>query len=801
MEETQKVKSHTCYHCGSPAGNEPIQFDEKAFCCQGCSMVYQILNQKGLCEYYSLNEHPGTSGKERLRTGKFAFLEDEGIAEKFISFRNNHEVQVVFYLPQVHCSSCLWLLEHLHQINQGIISSRVAFAHKEVTIVYDEQKVSLKQVAELLAEIGYEPHISLNQLDKKPRRYYNRQRLYRLGVAGFCLGNAMLLAFPEYLSIHEDPDQLRLTPWFRYLNLTLALPVFFYCAQEFFIQGWKGLRKGFLNIDAPIALAILITFLRSVYEVVTATGGGYFDSMAGIVFFMLVGRVLQDKTQQSLTFDRDYTSYFPIAVNKIVGEKQIPTALPNLVSGDSVAIHNHEIIPADGLLVRGQAAIDYSFVTGESVPVTKQIGELIYAGGRQMGGKIELLLVKDVSQSYLTSLWNKASSEGAETDETSFLHPLARYFTAILFALTTLAGIYWWMNDSALVWPVITAMLIVACPCALLLSATFTNGHVVRALDKAGMYLRKYSILEKMLPVTHIVLDKTGTITNNNQFEITYNGDNLSETEKILIASVAAQSQHPLSKAISNWLGGRPQLINHFKETAGQGVEAWYNDHYIKLGSNAFVLGYESPKMKGSVVAFKIDETTKGFFILKNNYRKGLKEELKWLSNHFHLSIISGDNDAESTTLSEWLGPKVNLLFNQSPHDKLDYIKGIKATGGYVMMVGDGLNDAAALGESHIGVAVTDNVNNFSPACDAILEAAQLWNLHAYLKMTQKGRQVIYFSFIISILYNIVGLSFAAMGLLSPLIAAILMPASSISILLITWGGVSFFARRYFKKS
>jgi Cu+-exporting ATPase len=315
------------------------------------------------------------------------------------------------------------------------------------------------------------------------------------------------------------------------------------------------------------------------------------------------------------------------------------------------------------------------------------------------------------------------------------------------------------------------------------------------------MYVRKYSILEKMLPVTHIVLDKTGTITNNNQFEITYHGDTLKDKDKILLASVAAQSQHPLSKAISNWLGVPIQIISNFKEAAGLGVEAWYNDHYIKLGSNSFVWGYESPNMKGSVVAFKIDDTANGFFILKNNYRKGLKEELKWLSNHFHLSIISGDNDAESATLREWLGQKVNLLFNQSPHDKLCYIKNIKASGGYVMMVGDGLNDAAALSESHVGVAVTDNVNNFSPACDAILEASQLWNLHAYLKMTKKGRQVIYFSFIISILYNVVGLSFAGMGLLSPMIAAILMPASSISILLITWGGVRFYARRYFMNS
>jgi Cu+-exporting ATPase len=333
-------------------------------------------------------------------------------------------------------------------------------------------------------------------------------------------------------------------------------------------------------------------------------------------------------------------------------------------------------------------------------------------------------------------------------------------------------------------------MLIVACPCALLLSATFTNGHVVRALDRAGMYLRNYAILEKMLPITHIVLDKTGTITTNNQFEISYSGEDLTPEEKIMIASVAAQSSHPLSKAVTRWLNVQAMPVSHFKETQGMGVEAWINDHHIKLGSPDFVWSHHPLKIKGSLVAFRIDREKQGVFILKNNYRPGLKEELKKLSGLYKLSIVSGDNDAERETLFEVTGNHAGLKFNQSPHDKLEHVKMLQANGARVLMVGDGLNDAAALSQSDVGIAVTDNVNNFSPACDAILEATRLHKLHAYLRMAKRGRQVIYFSFIVSIVYNIAGLSFAAMGLLTPLVAAILMPASSISILLITWAGV-----------
>ncbi len=790
MMPVNTEKATTCFHCGEAGWKEGLFYDEKYFCCTGCKTVYDILNQNGLCTYYQLNEAPGKNQLNMVRPEKFAFLEDGKLAESLIRYRNGQFVQVCFYLPQVHCSSCLWLLENLHQMHKGISSSRVDFAHKEVTLQFDEKVISLKQVAELLTSIGYEPYISLNNLNKKPKKYYNKQRIYRLGVAGFCLGNIMLLSFPEYLSVVDNPEQVQLTPWFRYLNLLLALPVFFFSAQEFFIQGWKGLRSGFLNIDAPIALAIFICFTRSVYEIITQTGPGYFDSMAGIVFFMLIGRILQDRTQQSLTFDRDYTSYFPIAVHKIVDGKELPAALPDLKAGDRVAIHAQEIIPADGMLLRGDADIDYSFVTGESVPVPKSISELIYAGGRQVGGKIELLLVKDVSQSYLTRLWNQ-SSKGKDTEHRdSFLHPLARYFTAILFALTASAAIYWWFVDAAKMWPVVTAMLIVACPCALLLSATFTNGHVVRAFDRAQFFLRDFSILEKLLPVTHIVFDKTGTITNNNTFDISHVGDPLTELDRLLLSKVALQSNHPLSRAVGEWLDGACDPLDNFKETAGKGIEAWIHDTFIKMGSPDFVWGRVPHSAKGSIVAYKIENQKEGFFILRNHYREGVIQSLKSLSKRYRLAVVSGDNDSEKETLQRMLGSDTDLLFNQSPHDKLAYIKALQLKGAKVLMIGDGLNDAAALSQSDVGIAVTDQVNNFSPACDGILEASKLQRLNAYLLMAISGRRVILFSFIISILYNIIGLTFAATGSLTPLVAAILMPSSSISIILITWLGV-----------
>lgn len=790
MEQTTDTRLQ-CYHCGEEVTGQPVLYDEKSFCCAGCKTVYQVLNQHGLCDYYSHGDTPGINQRVEVRKEKFAFLENDSIRQQLIRFADEQQTQAVFYLPQMHCASCLWLLEHLQKLHPGIHYSRVDFPRREVTITFNEKDVSLRAVAELLTSIGYEPHISLNNLEQKPRNLFNRKRLYKLGVAGFCFSNIMLLSFPEYFGLEGMREQYDLTPVFRYLNLLLSLPVLLYSASEFFQSGWAGLRNRFLNIDAPIALAILITFGRSVYEIVSGTGAGYLDSMSGIVFFMLIGRFLQDRTQQSLSFDRDYTSYFPIAVNKLVEGKELPTPLPQLRNGDSVVIHSQEIIPADGILVRGDAAIDYSFVTGESVPVEKKISEIIYAGGRQVGGKIELLLVKDVSQSYLTNLWNKESMRNEESNTDSWVHPAARYFTVILFTLTAITGIYWYINDISKLWPAVTAALIVACPCSLLLSHSFTNGHVMRAFDRAGLYIRNAAVIERMTRISHVVFDKTGTLTDGHQFDVTAKGDPIEASTAGILAAVAAQSHHPLSKAIYRFLNCQNNIaVESIKEHPGKGMEAWVNDRHVRFGSPAFVWGEDNFNQDTTVVAWSIDKQTNGFFLLRNHYRQGLSGMISKLRRQFSISVLSGDNAGEKENIYQVVKQPSKVLFNQAPADKLAFIESLQQAGEQVLMVGDGLNDAGALKVAKVGIAVTDDINNFSPGCDAILEAARLKNLHQYLWLARRSKQVVIVSFILSILYNIVGLSFACQALLSPLVAAILMPSSSISIIVLTWLGI-----------
>lgn len=783
-----------CFHCGEYCSADTIKLQDKIFCCEGCKMVYQLLYRNGLCDYYQLNEQPGTSQRHAVRKDKFAFLDNVNITQQLITFRDNSQTHVTFYLPQIHCSSCLYLLENLHKLQNGILSSRVNFARKEATIVFDHNGISLRQVAELLANIGYEPYISLQNLQQaKPRT--STSLLYQLGIAGFCFANIMLLSFPEYLGLaatEENFPQL-----FRLFSCVLALPVFLYSAQPFYASAWKSLRHHFLNIDAPIALAIIITFGRSVYEIASGTGSGYFDSMSGIVFFMLAGRVLQDKTYQQLSFERDYTAYFPVAVTVLQNGKEIPTALPDLKAGDTLLIHHEELIPADGLLTRGKALIDYSFVTGESLPVPKEMGELVYAGGKQTGGNMEILLIREVAQSYLTQLWsNNSIREKGEEKSNSFIHSLSRWFTYIVFSIALVTAVYWWLHDASKIGHAVTAILIIACPCALLLSGTFTNGNVLRILGRNRFYLRNAATIESIAGINHIVFDKTGTLTSAQEQVVQYTGTTLTNEQQQCLASLAAQSQHPLSKALAHYLGKNSRaVVRDFSETTGQGISGFVNGHYLAIGSHWFVTGKQPSTRHTTRVYIAWNRDCLGYFSFHNHYRKNIAAVVRQLKQRYHLSVLSGDNAGERSNLEQLMGKDTTLLFQQTPADKLRCIQQLQQAGNKVMMIGDGLNDAGALLQSNVGIAIAEDCNNFTPASDVILEAAQLYRLPQFIRLCRIGKRVIMTSFTLSVLYNITGLFFAVQGQLSPLIAAILMPASSFTILLVTFGSTNLAAR------
>lgn len=776
------MSDNNCFHCGLDIVKEDkIVFDQKDFCCNGCKTVYEIFSLNDLTCYYDFEKSPGATPQDI--SGKYDFLDNESIVSKLLEFQEDSTAIISLSIPHIHCSSCIWILENLQRLQKGISTSQVNFPEKKVRINYNPEVVSLKSIVYLLSSIGYEPYISLENYETG-KNNVDRSLTYKLGVAFFCFGNIMLLSFPEYFEVKEYwLDNYR--PFFRGLIFALSLPSFFYSASGYYVSAYKSIKSKMLNIDIPIALGIVVMFVRSTFDIVMDYGSGFFDSLTGLIFFMLLGKMFQIKTYSFLSFERDFKSYFPIAITKLNAdsrEESIPVY--EIEKGNRLLIRNQELIPVDGILISDKAEIDYSFVTGEAVPITKKSGDKVFAGGKQIGKVIEMEVLHSVSQSYLTQLWsNDVFQKKVEQKHKTITDSISRYFTPILLLIAITGFGYWIFFDANTAFNVFTAVLIVACPCALALTAPFTMGNMLRIFGNKNFYLKNALVIEQLAKVDTIVFDKTGTITTNAKSNISYEGNILDGTNLALLKSVLRASNHPLSRMLYEFLPETKRLkLQAFEEIPGKGIKAQIEDLSVEIGSAEFVNSQVKDEVQQTAVHIKLDNIYFGKYVFNNQYREGLSDLFIKLSSRYQLKVLSGDNDGERSQLESILPKGTEMIFNQKPEQKLEFIKSLQENGKNVMMVGDGLNDAGALAQSNVGISISENVNVFSPACDAILDARKFEKLDYFLRLSKKSISTIKMSFTLSLLYNAVGLSFAITGNLLPLVAAIIMPLSTITI-------------------
>ncbi len=791
---SEATEQTVCYHCGQDCKEDVLQKNGKHFCCYGCQTVYDILDQNDLCEYYNYDIKPGTK-QDLVDNEAFTYLDEKGVKDKLLIFQSPTFAKVEFYVPAIHCISCLWLLENLQRLCKGVLRSQVNFARKRVTIEFDPCQATLTKIAATMASVGYAPLINLE--DKKLHKE-THPLIAKLSVAGFAFGNIMLLSFPEYLGL--DASEKYLQELFSYLNIVLSIPVLVYSSSDYFKNTWTSIKQKQINIDVPIAIGLAALFFRSSYDIIFHVGPGYLDSFSGLVFFLLIGRWFQDKTYESLAFDRDYTSYFPLAIHKQTGVEWKPVVVYDLVCGDVIKVRNMEVVPTDATLLSVQAYVDYSFVTGESKPVNVKAGDLVYAGGRLLGEPVVLEVQKKTSQSHLTSLWNNAVfQKPKESRYKKIIDRAARRFTWFILFFSIATALYWYYADPGKMWLILTSVLIVACPCALALAAPFTYGNMLRVFGKHGFYLKNADVIERMAGINSLVFDKTGTLTQG-AATVRFEG-NLTEHELSCVKSLAASSVHPMSELIVKHLTMPAHWdVKQLVERPGKGIEGEVACLSIKIGSASFVGANALLDQTSSHVFVAINGEVKGHFTITTTLRSGIKETLSTMGA-LPVAMLSGDNESDRTRMQQVFPASAQLLFYQSPQDKMNFIHDWKATGKQVMMLGDGLNDAGALKQSDVGISVSDNAGVFTPACDGILKGSQLVNLSLYLRLAKASTTILKVAFAISFFYNFISLSFAVTGHLTPLVAAILMPISSISVVGFSSIAVGLVSRSILKKS
>jgi Cu+-exporting ATPase len=453
---------------------------------------------------------------------------------------------------------------------------------------------------------------------------------------------------------------------------------------------------------------------------------------------------------------------------------------------DVIELRNGELVPADSTVVSPFITVDYSFITGESIPVALSLGEKVYAGAKIAGNTAQLKLMTDTDNSRLVKLWSVEKTKDDKED--SLTEKINYYFTLGLLLISAFAFIYQYqVNGVGEAFKSLTSVLIVACPCILLLATNFANGHLLRSLKENGLFVKNKQTINQLRKCDTIVFDKTGTLTDNSHY-IIEDLTNLNTTEKQKMGLVCHQSIHPYSVALSKayYTYSSDKMLNAFADIAGKGLQGEVDGLLIRLGSAKFI-GTESlvEAQNSGVIHVEIDSVYRGYFELRHDIRSETKSILEALKvQNYDLYLSSGDTELNEEIDKNWFN---KVFIKQQPEDKVALIQSLKKEGKVVCMAGDGLNDAPALKEADIAISVADSTSSFFPACDVLIKAEQLGQLPTLLKFVNAAKWVIIISFVFSLLYNVVGLYFAITAQLSPLIAAILMPSSSMTMLVLTW--------------
>lgn len=782
----------TCYHCGADCPNDTIRADEHVFCCQGCLGVYELLRSHDACTYYDVEDHPGQR-PDGLQEARFDGLDAaSGLrAPDTAPGRSMFTVQ----LPDMHCASCVWLLERLSRFDTGIISSRVDLLSRALTVDYRTGQTTPSKIAMLLTSLGYPPVVVTDTERQDGQRRSRRRLTTQLGVAGFAAGNVMMIGLSKYVAgpggLSSDVD---LT--LRVIEIALSLPVLFFCAQPWLRSAFGSLRKGVVNLDVPVSVGILTIFLRSMVDILVFHSEGFLDSFTGLVFFLLIGRLFQQRAFEALEFDRSMRSFFPLSATVLRRGRQQEVAIEDLSVGDTIVVRNSEVIPADSVLLRTGAVVDYAYLTGESEPLECAPGAMLFAGGRIMGRSAELNVVKPSTSSYMASLWSR---QDIHTQRRSLSWTSERFgltFTASVLAVAIVAALAW-LPDVGMSLSVFSSVLIIACPCALTLAMPITFGTAMTMLSRRGIFLKNVAALGELQRVTHVVFDKTGTLTSPEQAE--YVGEDLAPSLRMAFSSMARHSTHPMSRAIARQSPWTDVPIADVEEIPGKGLTCRLGERKLALGS----VGLADVPMTDVTIDVNrsgamaiIDGRAVGRFVMRHVLRSGAREMIQRLGRRsISTSVISGDGPDSGAAL-EGVFSAGDLHMSATPEQKVAYVQHVQRRGGHVLMVGDGLNDIAAMAAANVSVAVSNGASRIVPACDVMIDADHIGELDHMLQYATAQNRVVGAAFWFTMIYNALGFTLACSGHLSAVITAIMMPISSLLVIAISVGGARWSYRR-----
>lgn len=773
-----------CAHCTESI---PVNVDisiiedgqQQFFCCRACLAVYQTIRDFQLNDFYQQREN----GIKPLIDGDEQLWFDQQSSAQWIKINDKGQATTRFYIEGMHCTACAWLIEHYLQRLQGVHAARVFYQHSYLDVTWQQDALSFADLIQHIANVGYRAWPFQADIIRERQLQENTALLKRIGISAILMMQIGMFSIGlyagDYLGISAQHQQL-----LRVFSMLFSIPLLYYCALPFYVAAFYSLKARQPDMNISIALAITGLYSSSIYSVVTRTGDIYFDSAAMFCLFVLTARFIEKKSRTDM---QPSQPLLPTLVTKLADQQQSRCSIDSIVIGDVLIIREGDIIPLDGLVTSGSSTVSEAFLTGESAPINKQIGDKLFAGSQNHDGQFQLQVTALAQQTLLHKI-NQLSEQAAEEKPRfiSITDAIAAYFTLVILSLSTFTAIAWLTIDSSRAFWVALSVVVVSCPCALSLAAPTALSSVHFRLRQLGVYIRSIRVLETINRISTVVFDKTGTLSEG-LFRILESQLVADKTEQQCLDIAAAlekNSKHPLATAFYQ---ASVVSADHIDIHPGAGVAGEVNGERYYLGSPHFCQRYHPQQQAPDNrlwIGLCSEEQFLAWFCLQDQLRKDAKDLVdKLKQRRLHVQIVSGDSSVAVKQTAEALAISDYYAGNSSAQ-KLAHLRKLQQQGQTVLMLGDGINDAPVLAQSDVSATLFSASNWVKNSADMVLLNDRLLDVDAVLQAAKQYRRILIQNFAWAFSYNIIAIPFAMAGYVTPWMAAIGMSLSSVIVVL-----------------
>ncbi len=794
-----------CDHClldipESKAIIDEINGQRRVFCCRGCQGIYRLLSDENLLEFYEKRSKDWIKGPppeeevHDVSAFKKDIIKNDGIAELDIA------------IDGIRCASCIWLIERFLEKMDGIEYVRINYATHRGRIRWREDRTDIEEIIKRIRSIGYIPRPFTMRSYVEALREAKRDLLIRFGTASFFSMQLMMYSIALYAGYFQGIEEMTKLI-LQIIALLLATPVIFYSGMPFLKGAISGLKRLNFNMDVLITLGAVSAYIYSVFQI-PAGGEVYFDTSAMIVTLILLGRYIETgaRGKASDVITR-LISLAPVEARRVKGEQVVESVpIGSLKEGDMVEVRPGERIPIDGVVIEGSSEVDESMLTGESRPVFKRPGNEVFCGTQNLYGSIIFRVLRTVEDTVLSRIIKTVEDiQSTKPPVQALADRVVGIFVPSILILSIVTGIGWFIYRGSLTPAVMNSIsvLVIACPCALGLATPLAILAGTGLLASKGIVIKKIEAIERLKEIDTVILDKTGTLTEGKAEIVSFKSFGITGDEALRLASsLEKHSEHTIGKAIIDYAGDIMHYdVNDFKATPGRGVKGRVNGRSVILGNRSFVESegvdvedilppglpswISSHEGSGNTVVYlSVDGELKGIFVLSDKPRKEAQEAVRMLQKGgYRVGIITGDNYPSALAVAMSTGvPEKEVLAGKDPLQKAEAIRAIQKDNRHVIMVGDGINDAPALSRADVGVSMGRATDIAIESSDIVLMRNDLRLISEGIRLSKKIYSIIRQNLFWAFIYNSIAIPFAVTGMLHPIIAAISMTFSSLSV-------------------